>query len=914
MLTLVRLALRDLAHQRAFSVFFVVNLALGLSGALLLDALQGSVGRTLEGRSRAILGADIRVTSTRSLSADEIRKLDAAAGAAASADVVQLYSMVSGPKLARLAEVRGIDDGFPLHGAIVLAGAGSVGDAEREKLDARAEAWADPALLDQLGAKLGDSVKVGTQTFVLADTIVRDTGMSMRAASLAPRLYVSLPRIATTGLVQTGSRVEHQHLLALPAGADAEVAAARMSAIVADPRVRITTHTAAVNEISGAYSRVTRYLGLVSLVALALAGIASAYLFHAFLRRRLADLAILMSLGARRRRAQLLMLLEVSMLAAASSALAVGVVMGMLPGVAYLVSDLLPAELVLGVSMREAATALGIALVVGPVSCLPVLARLGTMRVAALFQERVELGLAQRPRDALWMLPAAGVFFALAVWRVGDVVQGAYFTGVMFASFLLALGAGWLLLPFIVRAGARARVSVRIALRQLSPARRGSRTAFTALTLTALLLGLPPQLRALLMQQLDPPGEASTPSLFLFDIQPEQAEPLVAHLREAGTGVQRMAPMVRARLVAINGKAVGAADGKALAKGIDDSASARAADGRERTGVADDDENREAVGREASAAGASRDDAVDEDGEATEQRTGDSSGASRTASSQPSGFRDAERLASRNYNLTWQQDLHSTEKLVEGAWFSGTWDESSGELPEISMEIDFAERLDLSIGDRMRFDVQGVPVDGRIVNFRKVDWTSLQPNFFVSFQPGVLEVAPSVFLASVPALAPNVRETLQTSLVEKFPNVSMIDVTRGVERVLGLLEQLRWAVAATAWAALAVGLVLVFAIARDEADERRWDINLMKVLGAPHALLRTSVAVEFAALAAAATFVGCGVALAACAALARAVLEVDWSPWWPPLVSVAVVLPALASATALLAMRRVLRTRPALTL
>jgi len=80
--------------------------------------------------------------------------------------------------------------------------------------------------------------------------------------------------------------------------------------------VRVTSHTEAVAEISGAYTRVTRYLGLVSLVALALSAVASAYLFHAFLRRRLPDLAILMSLGARRRRAQLLMLLEVGMLAA----------------------------------------------------------------------------------------------------------------------------------------------------------------------------------------------------------------------------------------------------------------------------------------------------------------------------------------------------------------------------------------------------------------------------------------------------------------------------------------------------------------------------------------------------------------------------------------------------------------------
>ncbi|MFN2427423.1 MAG: ABC transporter permease, partial [Candidatus Binatia bacterium] len=283
-------------------------------------------------------------------------------------------------------------------------------------------------------------------------------------------------------------------------------------------------------------------------------------------------------------------------------------------------------------------------------------------------------------------------------------------------------------------------------------------------------------------------------------------------------------------------------------------------------------------------------------------------------SSSSGGLRDAERLAARHYNLTWQQELHTTETMVAGTPFTGAWDEASGELPQISMETDFARRLGLDLGDRLRFDVQGVPVDGRIVNMREVDWTSLQPNFFVSFQPGVLEAAPSVFLASVPALEPAARERLQSSIVETFPNISMIDVTRGVERALGLLAQLRWAVLATAWTALAVGLVLVFAIARDEAEERRWDINLMKVLGARHGLLRASVTVEFAALAALATLVGCGIGVGACAALAAGVLDVRWSPAWLPLLVIMFALPSLAAITARVAMRRVLRQRAQLTL
>lgn len=840
MRTLFRLALRDLAHQRAFSAFFAVNLALGLGGALLLDSLQGSVGRTLEARSRTMLGADVRVSSTRALSAEERARLDAAADASSSSDLVQMYSMVAGASVARLAELRGIDDRFPLYGRVVLSG-GPVDDAARAGL-ADGQAWADASLLDQLGLSVGDPVRVGTTTFHIADTIVRDTGLSVRAASLAPRLYVALSRLDATGLVQTGSRVESQHLVRLAPGADADVAAARMREAVPDARVRVTSHTEAVAEMTGAYSRVTRYLGLVSLVALALASIAAGYLFHAFLRRRLADLAILMSLGARRRRAQGLLLLEVSLLAAAGGVLAIAGVALALPAAAHLVADLLPAELALSVGAREAATALAIALVAGPVSCLPMLARIGTLRVAELFQERAHLDLRRRPREALWALPGAALFAALAIWRVGDLVQGAWFAGAIVAAVGVVVGIGRVLLPFAVLAGAKARVSVRLAMRQLSPSRRGSRTAFTALALTALLLALPPQLRAQLLRQLDPPDQSAIPSLFLFDIQPEQAAPLEEYLRVHGTAAQRLAPMVRARLVAVNDRDVGA------------------------------------------------------------------------ATPGPDRLRDAERLATRNYNLTWQQDLHTTEKLVAGRAFSGAWDPSGAELPEISMETDFARRMGLGLGDRLRFDVQGVEVEGRVVNLREVRWTSLQPNFFVSFQPGVLEAAPAVYLASVPALERGARERLQTSIVEKFPNVSMIDVSRGVERALGLLTQLRWAVAATAWTALAVGLVLIFAIARDEAEERRWDINLMKVLGARHGLLRASVTAEFAVLGSLAALVGCAISLAASAALALGLLDVRWSPAWTPLAAVALVLPAVAAATARLAMRRVLREKAALLL
>jgi len=849
---LLKLALRDLRHQSAFAAFFVLNLALGLTGAMTLDGLQGSIERTLEARSRSFLGADVRISSSRALTSDErarvdgaaARDLTAAGAAVTTAELIQTYSMVAGDGTSRLAELRAIDAAFPPHGKIVLADAGEVTGAVRAQLGEGRGAWADPALLGQLGVALNDPVRIGGAVFHIRDTIVRDTGLSVRAASLAPRLYIGLEHLAATGLVQMGSRVEYQRLLSLGPDADARRVAAAMRLVVDDPRVRIASHDEATEEISGGYERVTRYLGLVSLVALALAGVGCAYLFQAFLRQRLVDLAILMSLGARRERAQALLAIELAMLGLAAALVAGLVAAATLPLLGAALSDVLPTQVELGLRPREVLRTVVVALAVGPLCCLPLLVRLRSLRVAELFHEHTQLDLHKARFEALWYAPALLVLLAVAAGRTAELRQAAMFVGLIVAAFGAATLVGRVLLETVSRARAVRSVPVRLALRQLAPHRRASLTAFVALALCALLLGLPPQLRALLDERLRPPAPEDIPSLFLFDIQPDQADPIRDHVTRAGTELQRMAPMVRARLDAINGERV-------------DTVSDRAAAAR------------------------------------------------------ATSFRDRERLRGRRYNLTYQAELAATETLVEGLPFSGRYEESTGGPAEMSVEVDFARRLGVGVGDELRFDVQGVPVEGRIVNLRSVDWNSMQPNFFVSFQPGVLEPAPAVFLASVASVAPALRDRLQASIVEAFPNVSMIDVSRGVERLLGLLDQLQWAISATAVTTLAVGLLLVFAIARDEAQVRRFDVNMLKVLGAPHGLVRRSIDIEFGVLGLGAALVGCGAGAAVCAVLAAGPLDVAWSPAWASLLLVAVVLPLVSTGAARLAMRGVLSERPA---
>jgi len=128
--------------------------------------------------------------------------------------------------------------------------------------------------------------------------------------------------------------------------------------------------------------------------------------------------------------------------------------------------------------------------------------------------------------------------------------------------------------------------------------------------------------------------------------------------------------------------------------------------------------------------------------------------------------------------------------------------------------------------------------------------------------------------------------------------------------MLGLIDQMQWALAATAFTSLAVGLALIFAIAVDEAQVRRWDVNLLKVLGAPHRVLSRSLDLEFAALGLAAACVGTLAALAVGAAVATLLIDVPWSPAWRGQSLLLLVLPVTAALAARLAMRRVLAERP----
>lgn len=210
----------------------------------------------------------------------------------------------------------------------------------------------------------------------------------------------------------------------------------------------------------------------------------------------------------------------------------------------------------------------------------------------------------------------------------------------------------------------------------------------------------------------------------------------------------------------------------------------------------------------------------------------------------------------RQFNLTYQDKLKDSEALVAGEMWQGPWQADSAELPGISVEEGFANRMNLKIGDVLKFDVQSVEIEGRIMNLRKVSWNSFQPNFMISFQSGVLDPAPKTFVAAISQVPAADRLKLQNSIVGAVPNASIINVQQVVGRILDITNQISWAIRVMAYLSILAGLVVLFSIARYEVKSRFWDINLLKILGANFGDVKGMVQLEFGILGFCAAFTG----------------------------------------------------------
>jgi putative ABC transport system permease protein len=238
------------------------------------------------------------------------------------------------------------------------------------------------------------------------------------------------------------------------------------------------------------------------------------------------------------------------------------------------------------------------------------------------------------------------------------------------------------------------------------------------------------------------------------------------------------------------------------------------------------------------------------------------------------GIRDGRGrgFAEREQNLTWSGEIGPDNTITEGKWFT----ESDHGQPLVSVATDFQESMQLKLGDTLTFDVAGEIVETTISSFRRVQWDSMQPNFFLMFPPGLLEGAAGTYMASAQFRPTDPAAIAQ--LVRRFPGVSIFDMDDLLGQVRSIIEKAVLAVQSVFLFTLLAGVVVLLAAVQATRDERRYESAMLRALGASRRMVLTGVLVEFALVGLLAGVVAAAAASTGAYFLATRMLEIPYAP------------------------------------
>jgi len=248
----------------------------------------------------------------------------------------------------------------------------------------------------------------------------------------------------------------------------------------------------------------------------------------------------------------------------------------------------------------------------------------------------------------------------------------------------------------------------------------------------------------------------------------------------------------------------------------------------------------------------------------------------------PASFKDerAKRTSEREFNLSWTRRLQSDNKILAGKF----WDEDTSEK-QFSVEEGLAKNLNIKLGDLLTYDIGGSKFTAPVTSLRKVEWDSFKPNFFVIASPGVLEKYPASYITSFHLDSGS--ETIINALIQKFPNLSVIDLTAIMSQVRTITDQVANAVSFVFLFALAAGLVVLYAAIATTQDERVFDAAVMRTLGASRRQLVIVQLAEFLAIGLLSGTIASGGALALASVLSDRVLGVPYSVnFWIPVIGI----------------------------
>ncbi|HXK27278.1 MAG TPA: FtsX-like permease family protein, partial [Candidatus Binatia bacterium] len=219
----------------------------------------------------------------------------------------------------------------------------------------------------------------------------------------------------------------------------------------------------------------------------------------------------------------------------------------------------------------------------------------------------------------------------------------------------------------------------------------------------------------------------------------------------------------------------------------------------------------------------------------------------------------------REYRSTYRERLVRTERITQGTWRDRVAPDTQA-VP-ISLEKGIAGTLRVGLNDLLEFELQGVPLITQVASIREVDWQRVQPNFFVVFPVGVLEQAPQFYAVVSRIESPQRSAALQSEVAERFPNVSMIDLTLILNTLDAILGRVERAIRFVALFTILTGLAVLASAILSRRGQRITESVLLRALGASKRQVLSIIATEYLFLGAFSCLAGAALAALASWAL-----------------------------------------------
>jgi putative ABC transport system permease protein len=836
----LRMAVRETRASWRRLLFFFVCIAVGVAAIVALRSVIQSARGVFGTEAKALIAADVVIGTNREWSEAARAAIDrqlADAQATARTETIETPTMVrpaDGRPIAKMVELRALQNDFPLYGTVTLQDGQSYSHAIVEGHGAVVR----PELLTALGVNVGDGITIGQATFTIRAVLVREPGRGMGGFSLGPRVLIDYADLPSTGLLGFGSRAGRQILARVPEDRIEPLVRSLREALRQE-FANARSYRSTDDQLGRDFDRAENYLSLVGLVIVILGGIAVSSVTRVFIVQKIRSIAVLKCIGARSAQIVAVYVMQVFALGLAGSLLGVAIAraaVGTIP-LALGSSSSILAQARYTISWSAALQGIAIGVLVSLLFSIAPLLHVRFIKPSLLLRDES----VPRRRDwlgiAVLMLVAAGLV-AVTAWQAASLRVGlivcAGFTGL---AIVLQL-AGRALVALVTPLANSRSFPLRHAVLHLSRPGNQTRVILLAVGLGAFFIVGIRSLQATLLDEFSIQVSEDSPDMFLLDIQRGQADGVRAFLNASGEARKavQLIPVMRARVTGVDGR---------------------------RTQLNSVDE----VRRRGSLA--------------------------------------------REYTITYRDHLEANERIISGAFWRGSAPE-----PEVSIERGVHERFEIDVGDTIRFDILGRTIAAKVTSVRDVEWReSRNGGFMFVFRPGPFDQAPQTFVSPMKGPSdPAARARFQHDLVERFPNVSVIDFREVLETVRDVMSKVTLAITVVGGLVLFSGvLILVGAVAMTKF-QRVYEAAVFKTLGANTRTIARMLLLEYGVLGSLAGVLGSLGAIALTWGVSRYALEIPWRIFPRENVGGVVLTAILVAAIGVLSSLDVLRNKPLSTL